>query len=166
MTNQAPRSKYDQPRAPSAEVPRGRPSNAPRAADQRATTLAARCLTLPATRPARCVTRQQLDSRTIGLFVTLVYPLGETPCVRRTTFLPSDTTAEMSGSRRSCGIFVICPLALSAGAENYAKPVAPEFSHQSCGIFLIGSLFFSAVQSPQVKSEGIVRLVLPTVGLP
>jgi len=40
------------------------------------------------------------------------------------TFLPStlpgDTTAETPGS---CGIFVIGPLVLLAGAENYAKPL-------------------------------------------
>jgi hypothetical protein len=98
-------------------------------------TLAARCLTLPATRAARCVTRQRSDSRTIGLFVTLVYPLVETPCVKRTTFLPGDTTAKTSGSRRSCGIFVIGPLALSAGAENYAKPLRRLSSPISLAVF-------------------------------
>jgi hypothetical protein len=56
-------------------------------------------------------------------YCTLVYPLGETPCVRRTTFLPGDTTAETPGSHRACNIFVIGPLVLSAGVENYAKPL-------------------------------------------
>jgi hypothetical protein len=112
------------------------------------------------------VTRQRSDSRTVGLFVTLVYPLGETPCIKRTTFLPGDTTAETSGSRRSCGIFVIGPLALSDGAENYAKPLRRLSSLISLAVFSSLALSFSAVQSPQVKSEGIVRLVLPMAGLP
>jgi len=64
-----------------------------------------------------------------------LHPLGETLCVRRTIFLSGDTTAETSGAHRSYGIFVIGPLALSAGAENYARPLRRLSSPFSLVVF-------------------------------
>ena len=61
--------------------------------------------------------------------------------------------------------FTFLPSHSQLEPERCAKLLQRLSSLISLGIFfLVGSLPFSAVQGPQVKDEGIVRLVLLTAG--